>query len=287
MKMKICSVYYDLNQFAEFKFEYDLFRNIEDYRECLKNDIIGKITEIRNEFLSNFKLSKMENEIKVEDIIKLIFEGKSELLFNETKDFLKVFIQNTNNVIEKNFNLDLVKMFGNKIKKIHALIEFLETSSSLINQYHLLKIPKHSNIEEYINDLMNGENYYLDINILNKFEKKLPYKDDIEIGYIKSEIKAEACFIFLVKVYIKETQIFNSIIKDYENAIITNIVYEDIDIKLNEINKIFEERLKYDYCKDLMQKIQNNFFQPGYNNNLNLERTKYILGKILKGNIVL
>jgi len=134
---------------------------------------------------------------------------------------------------------------------------------------------------------MNGENYYLDINILNKFEKKLPYKDDIEIGYIKSEIKAEACFIFLVKVYIKKTQIFNSIIKDYENAIITNIVYEDIDIKLNEINKIFEERIKYDYCKDLMQKIQNNFFQPGYNNNLNLERAKYILGKILKGNISL
>jgi len=130
------NMYYDLNQFAEFKFEYDLYRNIEDYRECLKNDIIGKITEIRNEFLSNFKLSKMENEIKVEDIIKLIFDGKSELLFNETKDFLKVFIQNTNNVIEKNFNLDLVKMFGNEIKKIHALIEFLETSSSLINQYH-------------------------------------------------------------------------------------------------------------------------------------------------------
>ena len=54
---------------------------------------------------------------------------------------------------------------------------------------------------------------------------------------------------------------------------------------INEIYKIFEKKLEYDYHKNLIESIKNKFFQRNDNNDFNLERTKYVLTKLLLGTI--
>ena len=279
-------IYYNLTEFnLKFNLEYDLLSNINEYKECINNNIIEKISQIRNDFLSSFNPNKLNNEVRIDDIIEAIFEGKMELIFKETKDFLRVYIQETDEVIQKYSNLDLKKELTDEDKNIKLLINYLDCISSMINDYPLFEIPRHYNLEDYINILIDEEENNKAIDILKMLKSKLPKKDDYENGYLITEIEAEACFLLLVKTYIKETKKINTIIKSFEKEVITNIIYQEIRIKLNEIYKIFEKKLEYDYHKNLIESIKNKFFQRKDNNDFNLERTKYVLTKLLLGTI--
>ena len=276
--------YYHLNNFNIINDEHDLFKNLEDYRETSNSDIIKKIEEIRNDLLSNFLVSKMRKTVTVDEVNDAIFSGKSEIIFEKSKDFMKVFIQDTDDVIEKSLSINIKKKFSDENENINNLYKSLKTISNMMKNYLSFQIPKHINYEELINDMIQANNNNCsDISIIENIQDDLAIKDDIETGCIKEEIIAEICFLLLLKTYIKEVQMIESIIKNFETEIIRNLIYEDMENKLKGTYKKIEERFGNNTSIELVEKIKKQYFEG--NDSLTLDKVKKILSTILKNGI--
>ena len=276
-------IYYHLNNINnELGCDYNLFKNLEDYMKGLKGNIEIKIKEIRDNILSSLNIGKIKTKISIEDIIESLFNGQDKIIFEESTDFIKTLVNDTDNVIKKYLSLDIEKKLIDENKNINHLINTLEMIPLLLKGFIKLNIPKHNNLKEYIKDIINNtkidyDNYIL---FIEKLENKFLDEENIEIDCRKNEIIAEACFLLMIKTYENEIQFLKSIKKNYENEIIKNLIYEDIEHKLDEINHIFEENYGKTSIK-LINLIQTKFFPKDNTNDLTLDHVKYILTKII------
>ena len=116
--------------------------NINDYKSLVKKEIVQKLKEIRNELLSRYNLCKMKKEVKIEDIIDVIFNNKDEKIFEGKIELVRIFIQDTDDLIEENLNIDINDKLFVGVKHIHSLFE-LDHHLVLINHklyYFLLNL---------------------------------------------------------------------------------------------------------------------------------------------------
>ena len=74
--------------------DYDILRNLEESKKGINNEVVGKIKEIINDLLKNLNICKLKKEDKTEDIIDTIFEDKDKNVFEESIDFLRIFLSN-------------------------------------------------------------------------------------------------------------------------------------------------------------------------------------------------
>ena len=58
----------------------------------------------------------MRKTVTVDEVNDAIFSGKSEIIFEKSKDFMKVFIQDTDDVIEKSLSINIKKNSLMKMK---------------------------------------------------------------------------------------------------------------------------------------------------------------------------
>ena len=107
---------------------------------------IKKIKEIRDDVLSNFCESKISKEVTIEEIIQVVFDGDDEIIFRQSKEFVKLFVDETNTIIEKYLNLNLRKKLADENENINDLIDLFDRILLKLNNFFSLKIPKHNNV---------------------------------------------------------------------------------------------------------------------------------------------
>ena len=83
-----------------------------------------------------------------------------------------------------------------------------------------------------------------------------------------------------MKTYEQETQFLKKIMKDYEKESIKYIFYEDIELKLNEMNELFENKFGENNFTNLTMSIKDNFKIDNFDNISN------ILNKIINEPII-
>ena len=87
--------YYYLNEFnIKLRNDYDILRKLEESKKGINNEVVGKIKEIINDLLKNLNICKLKREAKTEDIIDTIFEDKNKNVFEESIDFIRIFLSN-------------------------------------------------------------------------------------------------------------------------------------------------------------------------------------------------
>ena len=88
--------YYHLNEFnIKIRNDYDILRNLEEYKKGINNEIVGKIKEIVNDLLKNLNICKLKTKAKTEDIIDTIFKDEDKNVFEGSIDFIRIFLSNT------------------------------------------------------------------------------------------------------------------------------------------------------------------------------------------------
>lgn len=187
------------------------------------------------------------------------------------------------NVIKTNLVLKLEEKFHYEKENIDTILDLLDTIQIMLKNFEKLKIIRHTNIDEYINQKI--------ISNKDKFSKYLLFIENLEskkfslfnIDSLGNEIIAEVCFLFLNKIYMREIGKLQSIISDYEKEILKNVLYEEIATKLKELRELFEKYFK-ESPFDLTKLIEDNLRK---NNNLTLNQIKDILLKLFPQNIEL
>ena len=253
--------YYHLNEFnIKIRNDYDIFRNLEEYRKGINNEVVGKIKEIVNDLLKNLKICKLKKEAKIEDIIDTIFNDKDKNVFEESIDFIRIFLSNTEDIIKKYLVLDIEKEIITQNKNMNDLSGAIGGITSFLKRFITLNIPRHNTMEEYINNIKdNGINYNDYIKFITDFEYSLFDEKNLNADCDENEIILEACFLLMIKTFEKETKYLKSIKKKYEMEIIENLVYEDIEHKLNDIYEIFNKRFYTNTSFQLTKSINNKF----------------------------
>ena len=182
--------------------------------------------------------------------------------------------------------MNLEQKLSEEKNNFNQLIIILEKIHSILGNYIHFNIPKHQNLQIYINNIIeNTKNDYLMLDIeIRELEQKILNELDIILDCDNTEIVVEAYFLSLIKTYENEVKKLNDIKKNYETRIIKEIIIEEIEQKLKEIQKLFEEKM--DGGSEELSKIINDkyFSNP---NNITYDRLKYIMLKILDKNISL
>lgn len=216
----------------------------------------------------------MKNKSNIEEIIEVIFNGRDEKLFDESRDLIKVLILNTDDAMKKYLNLDLKKILSDEIHNIRDLTSILEMIPRIVNDFQSLKIIKHNNLNEYTDHIieMKKMDYLSYISFIEKYRQKF---SKVKIDCYGNEIIAEICFLLVKKIYVREIENLKSIKKQFEKEIIKNLIYEEISSKLNEILQQFEERFNNNNTLPKLTKlIENKFLYEGNIYNLILDKVK-------------
>ena len=222
----------------------------------------------------------IKKNLNSKDIIDVIFKENDEKAFNETFYFMRTLISDNDDVIKRNLNIKFEEHFSDENESISTLIDILEIIQMMLNDFEKLKILKHNNLDDHINQeiLKHDRQYSKYIIFIEKLErKKFSF---FNIDSLGNEIIAEICFLFLSKIFIKEINELESIINDYETEIIKNIIYEELASKLRDICKLFKKNFKTIPFK-LTQLIEKNLSRKENLNNLTLEEIKNILVNLL------
>ena len=279
--------YYTLNNFnIKIKEKNNLFKNIKDYKDGVMDDINNKIKVIRDNIITQLNICKIKDNVETKDIIEALFEGKDNKILNELKDFQRVIIADTNNIIKKYLNMNLEQKLSEEKNNFNQLLIILEKIHSILGNYIHFNIPKHQNLQIYINNIIeNTKNDYLMMDIeIRELEQKILNELDIILDCNNTEIVDEAYFLSMIKTYENEVKKLNDIKKNYETRIIKEIIIEEIEQKLKEIQKLFEEKMD-ENSEELTKIINDKYFSNP--NNLTYDRLKYIMLKILDKNITL
>ena len=279
--------YYKLNNFnIKIKEKNNLFKNIKDYKDGVMDDINNKIKVIRDNIITQLNICKIKDNVETKDIIEALFEGKDNKILNELKDFQRVIIADTNNIIKKYLNVNLEQKMSEEKYNFNQLIIILEKIHSILVNYINFNIPKHQNLQIYINNIIeNTKNDYLMLDIeIRELEQKILNELDIILDCNNTEIVDEAYFLSMIKTYENEVKKLNDIKKNYETRIIKEIIIEEIEQKLKEIQKLFEEKMD-ENSEELSKIINDKYFSNP--NNITYDRLKYIMLKILDKNITL
>ena len=272
-------IYYQINKNnIEVNLDYNLINNLNNYRNSFQVHINEKLEKLRNNLLKNFNICKIRKKVEAKGIFDIIFNDNDKIIFENSPDFMKTLISDTDNAIKKFLELNLSKEFLSQNKNINKLIKILGRISSMFENFFELKIPKHNALKEYIEDENLNEDFdYSDfIYFINKDLKiKLSNVEEFELDCLKNDIYVEACFLLLIKTYENEIILLKSIIKDYETEIIKNIFYEEIESKLNNIINLFDKRFNKKNSTTLKKSIRDNF------NDTNFDNIKNIINKII------
>ena len=272
-------IYYQINKNnIEVNLDYNLINNLNNYRNSFQVHINEKLEKLRNNLLKNFNICKIRKKVEAKGVFDIIFNDNDKIIFENSPDFMKTLISDTDNAIKKFLELNLSKEFLSQNKNINKLIKILGRISSMFEDFFELKIPKHNALKEYIEDVNLNEDFdYSDfIYFINKDLKiKLSNVEEFELDCLKNDIYVEACFLLLIKTYENEIILLKSIIKDYETEIIKNIFYEEIESKLNNIINLFDKRLNKKNSTTLKKSIRDNF------NDTNFDNIKNIINKII------
>lgn len=273
---------YDNINFKNFKLEdYNIERNLEKYRNELKKDMLQKITEIRDKMLLNFNENKLKERVSIEDMIKVILYGNDEIVLNQSKDFIKLLVEDTNNIMENYLNFNYETKLSNEITNINDFVNLLKRIKIFLGDFEELKIIKHKNFEGYINHKVKDYKNIYSSYIL--FIEELKFIKMPENDCTLKEIKAEVCFLFLKKILENEIQLLKSIKENYEKEIIQYIIYKEIFKKMNEILAKFQERFNDDNTPKLTTLIEKKLSEG--NSNLTLKKIEIILNKILSKDV--
>ena len=225
----------------EINNEYNIFKNLEHYNKGLNDEIVNKIKEIRDDLLKNFDICEIKKQVKIGGIYDTIFNDKDQVIFKELKDFVNLLLRNTDDIIKKNLAIDIEKKLTEQNENVNELIESIKKIPRMLKNFTKLNIPRHHNLEKYIKkiEINQDKNYNKYIEFIDDFEERLFCEENFEADCDKSEIILEVCALLMVKIYEKENEYLNDIKKEYEAEIIKNLVYEDIEHKLNEIYQEF------------------------------------------------
>ena len=284
------SNYYHPNEFDlkddELDKHYNINDNLEEYITGVENKIQTKIENSRNELLKRFDINVMKNKVNINEIIDVIFKGQDEIIFREKRNFVRVLIEDTDKVINNNFDFSLDEKLSSENKNISSLKKWLNEIKCALVDFIEIKIQRHKNLNEFANLKINE--------IADKFNEYFPLLyslknmriSEVKIDCNKNELIAEICFLLLVKIYKKEIKFFQSVKKKYEKEIIKNLVYEEIAYKLDEIRQHFEKRFSCSNFehKILTELIEEYLSKQGNKNNLSIDKVQYILLKMLDGN---
>ena len=272
-------IYYQINKNnIEVNLDYNLINNLNNYRNSFQVHINEKLEKLRNNLLKNFNICKIRKKVEAKGIFDIIFNDNDKIIFENSPDFMKTLISDTDNAIKKFIELNLSKEILSQNKNINKLIKILRRISSMFEDFFELKIPKHNALKEYIEDVNLNEDFdYSDfIYFINKDLKiKLSNVEEFELDCLKNDIYVEACFLLLIKTYENEIILLKSIIKDYETEIIKNIFYEEIESKLNNIINLFDKVFNKKNSTTLKKSIRDNF------NDTNFDNIKNIINKII------
>ena len=280
--------YYNSNDYEFKKIKiinnYALIDNINAYKILAHKAIVLKLKEIRNELLSRYNLCKMKKEVKIEDIIDTIFNDKDEKIFEETTDFVRVFIHDTDNLINENLNIDINDKSFVDDENIHSLLGCFKSVKILLNNFDKLMIQKHINLDEYINQKMLNRNNEDLIGLISDLEGTEFYES--KVGCRRNELVAEICFLLLNKIFIREMDLLNSVKINYEKEIMKNILFKEISIKLKKLNESFNDEIIINSSSyDLTNSIQGFLSSFSNSNHMAIKNIKDILNKIIKENI--
>ena len=277
------SKYYNFNEFnlddEEIIKEYNILSNLGNYDNLVKKKIQEKIANFRNELLERFDNNIMKNKTSVSEIIEVIFEGKDEIIFNKANNFFKILLEDTDNVINKNYCVNFLKKFTDENKNLNALKNWLKDIKNILSGIDWLKILKHKNIEKIIEQKIveHSDNFSSYISFIIFLESlKI---SEVYINCSKNDLIAEACILLLTKIYNKEIKFYSYVIKTYENLLLKNLVYEEISSKLNEIRILFEKSLVNKKGILLTEIIKQYMLKKGYK--LSIDDIKYILERII------
>ena len=283
------SNYYNSNEYKFNKIKiinsYSLINNINDYKSLVKKEIVQKLKEIRNELLSRYNLCKMKKEVKIEDIIDVIFNNKDEKIFEGKMDIVRIFIKDTDDLIEENLNIDINDKLFVGVKHIHSLFRCLTSAKSLLNNFEELMVPKHKNLDGFIKQkILSITNLEDLITFIENMENTKFYES--KIGCERNELVAEICFLLLNKIFLQEMSLLDSVKNNYEKEIIKNILFKEISIKLKKLNEYFSGNFTVNpSSSELTNSILE--FLSGFPNSdfAKIDNIKNILIKIIKEKI--
>ena len=261
--------------------EYDIFNNIKEYKKLTNNQIEVKIKDYINAQLPRFNEGILKENSEIKEIIEVIFNEKDEKIFKPILNIIRSLNMDIDNVIKTNLVLKLEEKFHYEKENIDAIFDLLDTIQIMLKDFEKLKIIRHTNIDEYINQKI--------ISNKDKISKYLLFIENLEskkfslfnIDSLGNEIIAEVCFLFLNKIYMREIGKLQSIISDYGKEILKNVLYEEIATKLKELRELFEKYFK-ESPFDLTKLIEDNLRK---NNNLTLNQIKDIFLKLFPQNI--
>ena len=223
---------------------YNLFNKINQYIKLSKSHIEETINNLKNSQISRFNIGIVKKNAKVDEIFEAIFNEKDENLFEETQNFIKILSGEIDNVIKKDYNTELENNYKDEKENIKSIMNLLEVIRKKLKEFDKLKIIRHENLDEHINQkiLADGDNYSEYISYIDDLESRnfSLYNND-SLG---NEIIAEICFLFLNKIFFREINRLEKVINNYEKEIFKNIIYDEITNKLKEIQKLFEKHFK-------------------------------------------
>lgn len=190
-------LYYHANEYGFnntiFQKEYNLFHNLEKYMNLAKDKIQKKITEIRDQLKLIFNDGMIKKNLNSKDIIDVIFKENDEKAFNETFYFMRTLISDNDDVIKRNLNIKFEEHFSDENESISTLIDILEIIQMMLNDFEKLKILKHNNLDDHINQeiLKHDRQYSKYIIFIEKLErKKFSFFNIDSLGEIQAEIDA-------------------------------------------------------------------------------------------------
>lgn len=158
-----------------------------------KDKIQKKITEIRDQLKLIFNDGMIKKNLNSKDIIDVIFKENDEKAFNETFYFMRTLISDNDDVIKRNLNIKFEEHFSDENESISTLIDILEIIQMMLNDFEKLKILKHNNLDDHINQeiLKHDRQYSKYIIFIEKLErKKFSFFNIDSLGEIQAEIDA-------------------------------------------------------------------------------------------------
>ena len=227
-------IYYKLNTYnSDLNNNYNLFRNINDYRDGALDNIIQKITNIRNDILIRLNIYKIKKDFQTKDIIETIFEGKDKKIIYGFNEIKRIFLSSTDDVIKKYLNINIEEKLPKENNNLISLIKMIENIKLILEKFIKLNIPRHKHLEIYINNIIEKTKFdyslfLMEINkledrILNEYDQVINYENnkiEIKLDCESNDIICEVYFLLILKTYENEKKLLKEIKKKYETDLI-------------------------------------------------------------------
>ena len=278
--------------------------DIEDWLE-IKSEVIENIKKIisnlQDEILKDFHDSSINENININDIIKLIFKNDYSNIYKNDTAFtraLSLFIEDAYKQEKLNVNFSKFDEIKDNLYKTYSQIKAIE---KLEKSFKKLKLPEKIYfqtkiyIKEYIKTLFPKNIEKKIILLKESFSQiidKLIEKDILFSNFDKYEKKALILSIIITEVKSIELQNLNIFIYDFKESIKNYFILKNVKTILLNLHKQLESNIKInlDDNNDLIPKIKQFIKNKKDRNsicvNMNYERLIYIIQKIFENEVI-